>query len=102
VNARRGVAAPHARRERGSILIEVLVSILICAFGLLGFVALQARATTSEFEAYQRSQALVLLEDITNRLNTNRANAASYVTDGLIGGGEMADCSGLDTSAGDL
>lgn len=87
------------RHQRGAILIEVMVSILICAFGLLGFVALQARASTSEFEAYQRSQALVLLEDMTNRLNANRAEADSYVTDGLIGEGAMADCSALTAAA---
>ncbi len=90
------------RRPHGGILIEVMVSILICAFGLLGFVALQARASTSEFESYQRSQALVLLEDMTNRLNANRAEAPAYVTDGLIGGGGMADCSALARSPRDL
>lgn len=91
-----------AARQRGAVLIEVMVSILICAFGLLGFVALQARASTSEFEAYQRSQALVLLEDMTNRLNANRAVADSYVTDGLIGGGDMVDCSALTSTARDI
>lgn len=89
-------------QQRGALLIEVLVSILICAFALLGFVAMQARATTSEFESYQRSQALVLLEDMVDRINTNRANAGSYVSAGLIGEGAVVDCAGKSGAALDL
>jgi len=90
------------RAQRGALLIEVLVAVLICAFGLLGFAALQARATASEFESYQRSQALVLLSDMTNRLNANRAAAASYVSDALIGEGNVVDCAGLTGAPLDL
>jgi type IV pilus assembly protein PilV len=93
---------PGPRRQGGALLIEVLVSIVICAFGLLGFAALQARATASEFESYQRSQALVLVADMTNRLNANRANAGAYVVDGLIGAGDVVDCSGLAGAPLDL
>ena len=88
--------------QRGALLIEALVSILICAFALLGFVAMQARASSSEFESYQRSQALVLLEDMTNRINADRANASAYVSAGLIGAGALVDCAGMTASALDL
>lgn len=90
------------RPQHGALLIEVLISIVICAFGLLGFAALQARATSAEFESYQRSQALVLLSDITDRINANRANAGSYVTAGLVGEGAIADCSALTGANLDL
>ncbi|MBW8831012.1 MAG: type IV pilus modification protein PilV [Burkholderiales bacterium] len=92
----------NARRQRGALLIEVLVSIVICAFGLLGFAALQARATAAEFESYQRSQALVLLSDMTDRMNANRGNAGSYVVSGLIGEGAAADCASLAGASLDL
>jgi type IV pilus assembly protein PilV len=95
-------SARRPMQQRGALLIEALVSILICAFALLGFVAMQARATTSEFESYQRSQALVLLDDMVDRLNTNRANADSYVTAGLIGEGAVVDCAGTAGAARDL
>lgn len=91
---------PHG--QHGAMLIEVLISILICAFGLLGFVAMQARASSAEFESYQRTQALVLLEDMVSRLNANRANAGDYVVDGLIGEGDLASCSGLSGAELDL
>src|SRR6476620_2364400 len=86
--------APPARQS-GALRIEALIAILICAFGLLGFAGMQARATSAEFESYQRSQALVLIEDIVSRINANRANAGAYVSAGLIGGGAIADCSAL-------
>lgn len=68
------------RRQRGSSMIEVLVTLVIVSFGLLGLAGLQTRLQTSEMESYQRSQALLLLNDMANRIATNRANAANYVT----------------------
>lgn len=64
--------------QRGASMIEVLVTIVIIAFGLLGMAGLQSRLQVSEMEAYQRAQALVLLNDMANRLATNRSNAATY------------------------
>jgi type IV pilus assembly protein PilV len=74
-------------------MIEVLVTIVIIAFGLLGMAGLQSRMQVSEVEAYQRAQALVLLNDMANRIATNRgAAAASYVTGtGVIGTGNDCD-----------
>ncbi len=66
--------------QRGASLIEVLVTLVILAIGLLGLAGLQSRLQASEMEAYQRAQALVLLEDMANRIAANRNNAASYVT----------------------
>lgn len=98
MKSRQRLLSEH-KRQCGALLIEVLVAIVICAFGLLGFVGLQARATSSEFESYQRSQALTLLEDMTNRLDANRGNASDYVSAGLIGEGEdLETCTGTGAS----
>lgn len=64
----------------GFSLVEVLVTIVILLIGLLGLAGLQARALTAQMEAYQRSQALILLKDMVDRIDTNRANAAAYIT----------------------
>ncbi|MDO8440523.1 MAG: type IV pilus modification protein PilV [Polaromonas sp.] len=74
------MTVPSSHGQRGSSMIEVLVTIVIIAFGLLGLAGLQVRLQTSEMESYQRSQALLLLNDMGNRIATNRNNAASYVT----------------------
>lgn len=67
-------------RQRGTSMIEVLVTIVIVAIGLLGLAGLQSRLGLSEMESYQRAQALVLLQDMASRIATNRADAANYVT----------------------
>lgn len=72
--------ASNIHNQRGVTLIEVLVTVIILSIGLLGIAGLQSRLQVSEMEAYQRAQALILLNDLANRLATNRNNAASYVT----------------------
>lgn len=92
-------------RQRGTTLIEVLVTMIIIAFGLLGIAALQAKAQVGSIEAYQRAQAVVLLEDLQSRMNGNSAAAASYTGQGELGTGDSqpADCSTLAVrSARDL
>jgi type IV pilus assembly protein PilV len=61
-------------------MIEVLITIVILAFGLLGLAGLQAKLQVSEMEAYQRAQALILLEDMAARIASNRTFAMNYVT----------------------
>ena len=67
-------------KERGISLIEVLVTLVILAVGMLGVMGMQARLQQSEAEVYQRTQALILLQDMASRLAANRNQAASYVT----------------------
>ncbi len=93
------------RSQRGVTLLEVLVTILIVTFGLLGLAGLQARIQTAELESYQRVQALVLLQDMVDRLTANRKAAVQYVTtstlvgSGLaVGTGSTVDCSAPTTS----
>jgi type IV pilus assembly protein PilV len=66
--------------QRGNTMIEVLVTLIIVAFGLLGLGGLQMRMQLSDVESYQRAQALVLLDDITSRIAANRDQANAYVT----------------------
>ena len=77
----------HPQLQNGTSMIEVLVTIVILLVGLLGLAGLQARLQTSEMESYQRSQALILLDDMASRLASNRNNAASYVTTAALGSG---------------
>jgi type IV pilus assembly protein PilV len=68
------------RPARGVTLIEVLVTLVILAFGLLGLAGLMSKMQLAEVEAYQRAQAVVLMSDMVERINANRANATDYVT----------------------
>src|SRR5918996_849935 len=82
----------------GFSMIEVLVTIVILLVGLLGLAALHGRANTAEMESYQRSQALILLSDMVNRINANRKFAMDYVNNSIpyVGGtGNLIDCAEL-------
>ena len=85
--------------QTGFLMIEVLITMFILVIGLLGVVGLQARAQQAETESYQRTQALVLLRDMADRMNANRNNAASYVTGSApLGTGNTLDCSAPATT----
>jgi type IV pilus assembly protein PilV len=62
----------------GFTLIEVLISLLIVTLGLLGLAGMQAVAQRAEMDSYQRAQALVLLQDMVDRINSNRKVAGCY------------------------
>lgn len=92
----------RARAEHGLSMIEVLITLVILAFGLLGVAGLHARMHAAEMEAYQRSQATMLLRDMTDRIHANGKNAATYVTTDALGtGGTRSDCSALAGAAFD-
>ncbi len=80
-------ARPGAARQSGTSMIEVLVSIVIVVVGLLGLAGLQSHATLAEMESFQRAQGIMLLQDMVDRINANRLNAASYVTATPLGTG---------------
>lgn len=90
----------HIVRNAGFSLIEVLITIVILMIGLLGLAGLQGRALNSQMESYQRSQALILLKDMENRINANRKNAASYVA--TVGTGAACPAAGATTASQDL
>lgn len=94
-------------RNMGFSLVEVLVTIVILLIGLLGLAGLQGRALTAQMEAYQRSQALVLLQDMSDRINANRKNATAYQTLAAprgkgFNGSAVQNCTGLSGSGLDL
>jgi len=98
----RTMATPVSRAA-GFTMLEVLITIVIVALGLLGVAGLQARMQVAEIESYQRAQAIVLLDDMVARMNANRKNAMSYVTTTPLGtGASAASCAGLAGAALDL
>jgi type IV pilus assembly protein PilV len=88
-------------RERGLTLIEVLVTLVILVFGLLGIAAFQAKAQVGSIEAYQRAQAVVLLQDMRARLASNPQHAADYATSTPLGTSDTqpGDCSSTATTS---
>lgn len=85
-------------RDTGITLVEVLVTLVILAIGLLGLVALHGRVQVLQAEAYQRAQALMLLKDMSARISNNRNSADAYVTgaEEPLGGDE--ECPAADAT----
>lgn len=92
------MSASHTRRQRGTSLIEVLVTLLVSTFGLLGLAAFVTRSTTLSVDATQRARAVSLLQDMHQRIGNNKARADDYVT-GKTYGAAAADCSALAEGA---
>ncbi|MBF0339651.1 MAG: type IV pilus modification protein PilV [Magnetococcales bacterium] len=65
-------------RCHGFSLLEILITLLITSIGLLGLASLLSRMHVAEMEAYQRTQALILLADIAERLNVNRGTLSCF------------------------
>lgn len=97
-------------RQRGFSLVEVLVTVLILAIGLLGLAGLQLSSLRNNRTAYERSQATLLAYDIIDRMRANRAAAnngayAIALDEGLSGVncvGAAADCSAAQMADHDL
>jgi len=83
------------KAQSGFSMLEILITIAILVVGLLGLAGLQANVAKAEFEAYQRAQALVLVQEVADRISANKVNAASYVMNDLGASGVVADCSGM-------
>ena len=69
---------PTMKKAAGFTMIEILVALLILLIGLLGLAGVLVTAQRAEVEAYQRKQALVLLQDMIDRLTANPLSAACY------------------------
>jgi type IV pilus assembly protein PilV len=77
----------------------VLVTLVIVMLGLLGLLGMQVRSHQAEFESYQRSQAMILLSDFVQRINTNRKAARCYaISDPAAGSPYLGYDSGASPS----
>lgn len=66
------------RPQRGFGLLEVLITLVIMAVGLLGIAVLQVMSKRSNFEATQRTTASMLANFIVERMRANPGALAVY------------------------
>lgn len=74
--------------QRGMTLIEILVTMVILAIGLLGLAALMVEGLRNNQSAYLRTQASIYAYDMADRMRINRDRAIagdydSYTTSGV-------------------
>ena len=81
------------RTNRGVSLLEVMISVLILAIGLLGIAAMQALALRGGQSSLESTQAVMQTTSIVEAMRANRVNAANYVigmTCAASGSGSLA------------
>lgn len=61
----------NLRYQAGVSLVEVMVAMLVTTAGLLGFAGLQTRALNATEDAYVRTQAMSLGQDLLERMRIN-------------------------------
>lgn len=66
--------------QSGFTLLEVLITLVILAIGLLGLAGIQATGLKQNHSAYMRSQATQLAYDIADRMRANKIVVNSYTT----------------------
>jgi len=87
--ARKNVQARH-HRTRGFTLIEVLVTFVILAIGLLGIVSLQALSKTSQHQSIQRTRAVAMADGLLERIRINPGGLTTYTGAAFpLGGGSI-------------
>lgn len=66
------------KKQKGSMLLEALIAILIFSMGILALMGMQANAITTVSESKYRSDAGFLANRIIGQIWADRANLASY------------------------
>jgi type IV pilus assembly protein PilV len=82
----------------GFTLIEVLIALVVLAFGMLALARTLGRSAQEELEAQQRAQAMTLAAEMASRIGNNPKQAALYVGD-YVPAGPIEDCAALDPVA---
>lgn len=74
------LAVRFTQRQSGFTLVEVLVSALLLAIGMVGLAGLQAASLKNNQSSFMRSQVTALAYDLADRMRANvpGANANAY------------------------
>ncbi len=94
----RGRTFSSHRTARGFSLLEVLIAMLVMAFGLLGFALLQTMSVRFTQSANQRTKAVDLANDMLDQMRSNRLLAAQFAAASFT---DTATANQCDVTTGD-
>lgn len=80
------------RRQHGISMVEALVALVVISVGMLGIAGLYLSSLQASRTAKLRSQAVMLVSSIADRIRANREAGAAYDTDTYAGAPETQDC----------
>lgn len=84
------------KQQSGLGLIEILVTVLVLGIGILGVASTQIVSLQMNSQSQNRSQAVLLAEDILDRIRANPDNPGAYAL--AEGNAQGADNGACDTS----
>ena len=76
--------------QRGVLLLESLIAILLFSIGILAVVGLQANAIKNVTQAKYRSDAAFLADQLVGQMWADRTNIAAYAYTSGAGAGNLA------------
>ncbi|MEK6807273.1 MAG: type IV pilus modification protein PilV [Pseudomonadota bacterium] len=83
MNLIRSFAVLRMTKEAGFTLTEILVTMAILSFGLMGIAAMQVVGVRANQGSYFRSQATFIASDMAERLYSNRVATRAFAYDGF-------------------
>lgn len=72
------------KAQAGATLLEVLVSIVVLALGLLGILGVQMRTLAETQTGVRRAQAIRLIEDLSERIQANPSAISEAVRNAYV------------------
>lgn len=66
-------ARAGAPGQRGFTILEIMITLVVTATGLLGLASLMSRTSAASLETAMRSRATVYLQDMVDRISSNRS-----------------------------
>jgi len=81
------------KKQQGYSLLEVLISVVVLAIGMLGIAALQANAIRYNQSAQLRAVAITQIANIADRMLANNAGIEAGAYDSLTGIPSNPNCS---------
>lgn len=72
------------QRDAGFTLIEVMVAVLVLSVGLLGLASLQANGLRQNSSAYMRTQAIIMANDMADRMRANPTEVAAGTYNNIV------------------
>lgn len=79
------------KQQRGVAMLEVLIAFFVLSIGLMGLAGMQLKALQFNQGSYQRSQAVVAVYDMMDRMRANGGNYNVVWTSAGPGNGSVVD-----------
>ena len=93
---------PPLLHSRGFTLIEVMICLTILAIGMLGMTALQNEVVKYNQSALTESQAMFLLNDMSERIRANKGNDAYVIAYTEMAPTQSVDCAATACGSNDM